>query len=277
MHPARSPSISRRTSALALAAALLVPLAAHTQGPPSDQQPVMLDVPYVPTPNEAVYRMLELGEVQPDDYLIDLGSGDGRIVIAAARDWGVKKALGIDIDPERIAEANENAKYAKVDDRVSFERGNLFEKDFSNVDVLTMYLLPTINLELRPTILDKLRPGTRIVSHVFDMGDWRPDAWIEVQSRYIYKWVVPAKVDGAWEITRADGSKFNIDLKQTYQFVKGEARFGNETKPITFTQLRGPEFRFSVSGEHFSGHVEGDKITAQQGTKVVEGWHAKRL
>lgn len=277
MRPSRRPVMTWRKLALTLSAALLTPFAAHTQGPPSDAQPIMLDVPYVPTPNEAVYRMLELAEVQADDYLIDLGSGDGRIVIAAARDWGVKKALGIDIDPERIEEANENAKFAKVTDRVTFERGNLFEKDFSDVDVLTMYLLPTINLELRPVILDKLRPGTRIVSHVFDMGDWRPDAWIEVQSRYIYKWIVPAKVQGTWEITRADGTTFRIDLKQTYQFVKGEAHYGAQTKPVSFVALRGAEIRFSSDGEHFTGRVEGDRMTALPGTNVLEGWHAKRI
>ncbi|MDX5446215.1 MAG: class I SAM-dependent methyltransferase [Zoogloeaceae bacterium] len=277
MHPSPRPSMTWRKTALSLAAALLTPFAACAQGPASDQLPVMLDVPYVPTPNEAVYRMLELAEVQPDDYLIDLGSGDGRIVIAAARDWGVRKALGIDIDPERIEEANENAKFAKVSERVTFERGNLFEKDFSDVDVLTMYLLPTINLELRPVILDKLRPGTRIVSHVFDMGDWRPDAWIEVQSRYIYKWIVPAKVQGSWEVTRADGSSFRIDLKQNYQFVKGEADYGTQTKPISYASLRGAEFRFSANGKHFTGRVEGDRMTALPGTKVIEGWHAKRL
>lgn len=267
-----------RSLAIAFSALMLTPLAAQSQtGPRSDQTPIMLDVPYVPTPNEAVYRMLELAEVQPDDYVIDLGSGDGRIVIAAARDWGVKKALGVDIDPDRVAEADDNAKFAKVTDRVRFEQGDLFEKDFSDVDVLTMYLLPTINLKLRPVILDQLRPGTRVVSHVFDMGDWRPDAWREVQSRYIYLWIVPAKVEGRWQVTRADGSSFVLDLTQTYQFVKGTAELRTGTRPLPFANLRGDEFRFSIDGEHYTAKVEGDRMTAQPGTAVVEGWHAKRI
>lgn len=272
------PSVSRLVAPILVALFAAGPTHASDLYDPSRlHAPVMLDVPYVPTPNDAVYRMLELVEVKPDDYVIDLGSGDGRIVVAAARDWGVKRALGIDIDPERIAEANENARLAGVADRVTFERGNLFEKDFSDVDVLTMYLLPTINLELRPVILDKLRPGTRVVSHVFDMGDWRPDAWIEVQSRYIYKWIVPAKVGGKWQVSRADGSSFIIDLTQTYQFVKGSAHFGAQITPLTFAQLRGDVLRFSAGEEHYNARIEGDAMTALPGTKVVEGWHAKRI
>ena len=221
--------------------------------------------------------MLELVQVQPDDYVIDLGSGDGRIVIAAARDWGVKRALGIDIDPERIAEANAAAQEAGVADRVAFERGDLFEKDFSDVDVLTMYLLPSINLDLRPIILEKLRPGTRVASHAFDMGDWRPDEWILVQGRYVYKWVVPARIEGRWEVTRADGRKFTVDIRQTYQRIEGMALIEGRARPLVFADIRGPTLRFSLANEHYTGLVDGERITALPGNKVVTAWHAKRI
>lgn len=269
----------RLLGAALLSIALAVPAAAQEPSgePPREDVPVILDVPYVPTPHEAVYRMLEMAHVQPDDYVIDLGSGDGRIVIAAARDWGVKRALGIDIDPERIAEANDGAKKAGVEDLVRFERGNLYEMDFSDVDVLTMYLLPSINLDLRPIILEKLRPGTRVVSHAFDMGDWRPDEWILVQGRYVYKWVVPARVEGQWEITRPDGSRFTVDIKQTYQRIEGMAVIDAHTRPLVFADINGPTLRFSLANEHYTGLVEGERITALPGNKVVTGWHAKRM
>lgn len=236
-----------------------------------------LDVPYVPTPNTIVYRMLELADVKPDDYVIDLGSGDGRIVIAAARDWDVKKGYGVDLDPRRVNEATHNARTAGVSDQVSFDQGNIFDIDFSEADVLTLYLLPKINVELRPVILDTLRPGTRVVSHSFDMGDWQADEWIEVQKRYIYKWIVPAKVEGKWEVTRADGSSFTLELTQKFQFVQGQADFRSKTLPVSFAKLNGAELRFSVDDEHFTAHVDGDTMTAQPGNKVVEGWHAKRI
>lgn len=245
--------------------------------PARDDLPLLLDVPFIATPDTAVYRMLEMADVRPDDYVIDLGCGDGRIVVAAARDWGVKRALGVDIDPERIAEANENARNAGVADRVSFERGNLFEMDFTDVDVLTMYLLPSINLELRPTILEKLRPGTRVLSHSFDMGDWRPDAYRMVQGRYIYQWVVPARVGGDWRIERADGSSFVIEFKQEFQRVRGMSTIENRPHPVDFAELAGPVIRFSIDGDHYTGRVDGDTMHALPGHLVIEGWHAQRI
>lgn len=245
--------------------------------PTRDDEPIVLDVPYVPTPDAAVYRMLEMADVQPDDYVIDLGSGDGRIVIAAARDWGVKKALGVDIDPERITEANDNARKAGVEDRVKFVRGNLFEMDFSDVDVLTMYLLPLINTHLRPVILEKLRPGTRVLSHSFDMGDWPPDQWRKVQGRYIYKWIVPARVGGNWRIEKADGSDFTIDFTQQYQRIEGMGQIDNRAVPVVFAETEGELIRFSIADEHYLGRVDGDTISPLPGNGVIEGWHAKRI
>jgi precorrin-6B methylase 2 len=149
------------------------------------------DVPYVPTPQPVVEAMLKLGEVKKGDILYDLGSGDGRIAITAAKLYGVR-ATGIDINPERIAEAEANAKSEKVTDRVKFLNQDLFEANISDATVVTLYLLPSINLKLRPKLWKDLKPGTRIVSHSFDMGDWQPEKRIEVDGRYLYLWRVPA-------------------------------------------------------------------------------------
>lgn len=149
------------------------------------------DVPYVPTPQEVVVEMLKLGNAGPNDVLYDLGSGDGRIVITAVEKYGVKEGLGIDINPERIAEAEENAKKAGVTGKVKFRNQDLFETDLSKASVVTLYLLPSINLKLRPKLMKELKPGTRIVSHSFDMGDWKPEKEMTVDGRKIYLWTIP--------------------------------------------------------------------------------------
>lgn len=151
------------------------------------------DVVYVPTPHETVAEMLRVGEVKPGDVLYDLGSGDGRIPIAAAKQFGVR-AVGIDIDPQRIAQANANAKEAGVTDLVTFRNEDLFEADFSEASVVTLYLLPSLNQKLRPKLLAELRPGTRIVSHDFDMGDWEPEKRVEMENGdLVFLWRVPEK------------------------------------------------------------------------------------
>jgi precorrin-6B methylase 2 len=155
------------------------------------QERPALDVPYVPTRPNVVNGMLKMANLKKGDVLYDLGCGDGRIVVAAAKQYGVT-AVGFDIDPERIAEANANAKAAGVTDRVKFVNANLFKTDLSKATVITMYLLPTVNMQLRPKIL-ALKPGTRIVSHAFDMGDWKPDRTEDVDGSTIYFWTVPAK------------------------------------------------------------------------------------
>ncbi len=149
------------------------------------------DVPYVPTNQKVVDAMLKMAKVTKNDVVYDLGCGDGRIVITAAKEYGAK-GTGIDINPERIKEANENAKVAGVTNKVKFIEGDLFEQDFSDATVVALYLLPAINLKLRPQLL-KLKPGTRIVSHAFDMGDWKPDQTMMVEGSTIYFWTVPAK------------------------------------------------------------------------------------
>lgn len=150
------------------------------------------DVVFVPTPPKVVDAMLTAAKVGPDDVLYDLGSGDGRIPITAARRWGTR-GVGIDIDPERIEEANRSAKQHGVTDKVKFIEGDLFEADLSKATVISLYLLPNLNLRLRPTLL-KLKPGTRIVSHAFDMGDWKPERTIDVDGATVYLWTVPETV-----------------------------------------------------------------------------------
>lgn len=171
-----------------LAAGLMLPLVARAQ-----TSPPPLDVPYVPTPPEVVAKMLEMAEVRRGDMVYDLGCGDGRIVIAAAREFGAR-GVGIDIDPQRIAEAKANAIAAGVADRTRFEVGDLFRSDFSDADVVTLYLLPDINLRLRPQLWRQLRIGTRVVSHEFSMGDWRPAQAAMVDGRSVLRWTIDARI-----------------------------------------------------------------------------------
>jgi tRNA G37 N-methylase Trm5 len=153
------------------------------------QQP---DVVFVPTPNEVVEKMLELAKVGKGDVLYDLGSGDGRIPVTAAKRFGIR-AVGIDIDPQRIAEANENARQNGVAKLVTFRQEDLFKTKFADATVVTLYLLPDLNVKLRPRLLAELRPGTRIVSHQFDMGTWKPERKVELAGRTIYLWTVPER------------------------------------------------------------------------------------
>jgi ribosomal protein L11 methylase PrmA len=177
--------------ALAAACSLAAPmqLLAQAQKQPATQYP---DVIFVPTPQEVVEDMLRLANVQKGDVLYDLGSGDGRIAITAARKYGIK-ATGIDIDPERIREANENAKKAGVTNLVQFRQEDLFAADFKDATVITLYLLPDLNVKLRPKLWNELKPGTRIVSHQFEMGAWKPEKRLESNGRTIYFWTVPPK------------------------------------------------------------------------------------
>ncbi|MEH1957789.1 class I SAM-dependent methyltransferase [Nostoc sp.] len=164
-----------------------------TPTPTTQAQEPPGDVPYVPTPQPVVDAMLQVAKVGKNDVLYDLGSGDGRIVNTAAQKYGTR-GIGIDINPERIKEANENAKKAGVTERVKFVQQDLFTTDFSEATVVTLYLLPEVNAKLRPKLLKELKPGTRIVSHAFDMGNWKPQQMLNVQGKTIYYWVVPEQV-----------------------------------------------------------------------------------
>ncbi len=158
----------------------------------SKAQYMELDVPYVPTPQIVVEEMLKLAEVKAGDIVYDLGCGDGRIIITAAKKYGAK-GIGVDLNPLRIEEANENARKAKVEDKVTFVEGDLFNFDFSKADVLTLYLLPEVNLKIKPKILAEMNPGSRVVSHAFSMGDWEPDNQITVDEKTVYLWIIPDK------------------------------------------------------------------------------------
>jgi tRNA G37 N-methylase Trm5 len=155
------------------------------------------DVPFVPTPPDVVEAMLKLAKVTGDDFVIDLGCGDGRIVIAAARDFKAR-GRGVDFNPKRVEEAKANAREAKVSDRVEFVQGDFFETDVREATVVTLYLLPSVNLQLRPKLLKELRPGSRIVSHSFDMGDWQPDKMIDEAGRVLRLWTVTDKAKAAY-------------------------------------------------------------------------------
>jgi SAM-dependent methyltransferase len=179
----QSLAVRAAVAALVLAAS---PGCARSQSPARDP-----DVIFVPTPEHVVEEMMSLARVGPGDVVYDLGCGDGRLVIAAAK-RGAKKAVGVDIDPERIREARENARGARVQDKVLFVEGDLFAMDISDATVVTLYLLPELNLRLRPKLL-ALAPGTRIVSHAYDMGDWAPDQTAHVAGKTVYAWTVPAR------------------------------------------------------------------------------------
>jgi SAM-dependent methyltransferase len=172
----------------AIAFTLLVSLVSAQDSPPKRQP----DVPYVPTSNDVVGAMLKLAGVKKTDIVYDLGCGDGRIVIMAAKQYGAH-GVGVDINPERIQEARANAKQAGVEDLVKFEENDLFAADIHNATVVTLYLLPSINLKLRPKLLSDLKAGTRVVSHSFDMGDWKPEREDSVDGANIYFWTIPAR------------------------------------------------------------------------------------
>lgn len=249
-----------------LLALLLLAVAAPAAAIPEDD----LDVPYVPTPPEAVERMLDMAEVGASDYLIDLGSGDGRIAIAAARRGA--RALGVEIDPLRIDEAVAAARFAGVETRARFRRQDLFRTPLRDASVVTLYLLPDINLRLRPRLLTELRPGTRVVSHNFTMADWRPDAEAEVGASRLYMWIVPAIVGGSWSLRLADGTVLPLGLDQRFQEVTGTLAGA----PIRDVSLRGTSFRFTadtpLGARIFSGTVGDATIEAEPGG----GWTASR-
>jgi len=268
--------------ALALAASL-----AHGQGNIVDLGPD----PYVPTPPSVVARMLELARVKPGELVIDLGSGDGRLVIAAAKTHGAR-GVGFEIDKSLIREAEEGAREAGVADRVRFEARDLFEADLSSADVLTLYLLPVTNEKLRPKILAEMRPGTRVVAHQFHLGDWAPDITEQVQAseipsrvhdqRLVFLWTVPARISGRWMLVResAPGGSLALELDQRYQIVSAN---GEKSSAPRFEPLRGANVRFTLplpstlAGEYtgvVSGHAMHGEFVAADGTKGT--WRAAR-
>lgn len=216
------------------------------EGYTSEGADIILDVPYVPTDEKIVNAMLDLGEVTRDDVLYDLGCGDGRIVVAAALERNTR-GVGIDVDPLRISEAIEYAAHTGVEYLATFIEGDLMEADFSDATVVTLYLLDLVNIQLRPRLLDELRPGTRIVSHAFDMGDWKPDQRQSCGSINIYKWIVPAKVAGTWEWRTTDGDTYRVELKQKYQQLSGKAWINGEEAVLKNALIKGDLIELVIS------------------------------
>lgn len=233
------------------------------------------DVVWVPTPQALVDKMLELAQAKPGDLLVDLGSGDGRTVITAAKK-GIK-AIGVEFNPDMVALSYKNAEKEGVKDKVEFINGDLFEYDFSKATVVTMFLLPDINLRLRPQILE-MKPGTRIVTNTFTMGDWTPDdtARADDESTYwntAYLWIVPAKVEGRWKLQPAG----ELVFLQEFQMVKGEITSGGKKETFSDGKIRGDEITFTAGNTVYKGKIRGNIIegTAENGKSVIK-WTATR-
>ncbi|HXF67757.1 MAG TPA: class I SAM-dependent methyltransferase [Burkholderiales bacterium] len=283
---------------LGLASALVCALLAAPSAAPraADQHP-HAHVPYVPTPQVVVDEMLRIADVGPRDFVIDLGSGDGRIVITAAKKFGAR-GLGVEIDSALVAAARSEARRQGVADRVRFLEQNLFVTDIERATVLAMYLYPTVLAELRPRLLAELKPGTRVVSHDFDLGEWRPDARRTVPvpdkpygppSSEIYLWIVPANAAGIWRWRLAvEGRELDheLALEQTFQALAGKLVVGGRPARLEEARMRGEEIRFAIVAEEqgrtlrieYEGRVTGDAIfgRARLGGGEQE-WKAVRL
>jgi SAM-dependent methyltransferase len=260
------------------------------------------DVPYVPTPPPVVDELLRLADVKADDYVMDLGCGDGRIVIAAAKKFGAR-GLGLDLDEELLVEARANAAAAGVTDKVSFARQDLFKTDLSPATVITMYLLPSVNRRLRPELL-KLKPGTRIVSHDFDLEDWQPDAKSTIRKN-AFLWIVPAPVAGVWRITTEAGPNlparsYEVEVRQKFQEFDGYVRGQRVSAGLWQPRLEGDKIAFVIVDSHsrpgetpsadtppdaslyFTGRVEGDAMAGIVRRDVGQArtdarWRAERV
>jgi hypothetical protein len=232
------------------------------------------DVVWVPTPQDLVDKMLDIAKVTPDDFVIDLGSGDGRTVITAAKRGA--RALGIEYNPDMVDLSIRNAAKAGVSDKATFVKADLFESDFSKATVITLFLLPDINLKLRPKILD-LKPGTRVVSNSFTMGEWEADGTVTIESGCTawckaYFWVVPAKAEATWRLPEGE-----LSISQQFQKISGSLKSGKTSSPIT-GKLIGDQISFTAGGAVYSGQVNGDTIsgTVKSGSSN-SNWKATRI
>lgn len=270
-------------AALALASPALVDSvsAQSTTFQPTVGQPGK-DVVWVPTPEALVERMLTMAQVTPNDFVVDLGSGDGRTVIAAAKKFGAN-AMGVEFNPDMVALSQRNAQRESVPaDKARFVRGDIFETDFTKATVVTMYLLPGLNMRLRPQLL-KMRPGTRLVSHQFTMEDWTPDETSYLDFRPAYLWIVPANVQGAWRVSLPNGGgTVDIDFEQTFQKIRGAANFGVIKAGLREPNLRGDALSFTLVDQKgvlhdFAGRVSGDKMEGMVRSNGATGtWTAAR-
>ena len=263
--------------------ALSLPVAAQQKFEPQVGQSGK-DVIWVPTPDDVVDRMLTMAQVTPNDYVWDLGAGDGKIAIAAARKFGAR-AVGIEYNPDMVKHANANAQAAGVHGtgpgKAQIRHGDIFATDFTQATVVTMYLLPALNMKLRPQLLS-MRPGTRVVSHSFTMEDWEADEISSADGRRAYFWIVPANVSGTWNL-EAGGRKAEMSIEQTFQKIHGTVVLGPIHGGLREPRLRGAQIAFAyvdAAGmrREFSGRVEGARMEGTfRDDKGQEGrWSATR-
>jgi SAM-dependent methyltransferase len=248
---------------------------AQTQTPSGTYEPAVgqegKDVVWVPTPQALVDKMLDMAKVTASDYVIDLGSGDGRTVITAAKRGA--RAHGIEYNPEMVELSKRNAAKEGVTGTATFEKADLFKSDFSRASVITMFLLPDINLKLRPQILN-LKPGTRVVSNSFTMGDWNADETASVGDGCsswctAYLWIVPAKVAGTWKLPQGE-----LTLKQEFQMLSGTLQAGGKSLPLRDAKVRGDEIVFTAGGTQYTGKINGTRIDGS--TRNGAAWSATR-
>jgi precorrin-6B methylase 2 len=246
------------------------------------------DVHFVPTDTTKVREMLSAANVNAGDLVYDLGCGDGRFVITAVKKYKARQGVCVDIDPARIKESRSNADTAGVIGKIQFVEGDLFEQDLSKATVITLYLLPSLNQRLRPKLFKELRPGTRVVSNAFDMGDWKADRAMTIKTNsgmqsYAYLWIMPADVSGQWRLTtQGSGAKeYTLDVKQKYQEVSGTATAGGKATPLTGFSVRGDSVFFTL-GEgadraELTGKVDGEKASGRAKGKAGSfAWSAVR-
>lgn len=237
-------------------------------------------IPFVPTPEFVVDRMLEMAELGKDDLLLDLGSGDGRIVITAAQRYGAR-ARGVEIDPELVEKSKENARKAGVGERTEFVAQDMFVAKIDDATVLSLYVLTASNLELRPRILDEMKPGSRVVSHQFSMGAWIADKQESYGDIEIYMWWVPAKVAGTWRFN--DGRRTHtLIIEQSFQDISGTLKTGDRNVPLRLAKLRGDEIDFAIDlGDErplmFRGRVSDGIMEPRAAPGSIPGWRAERI
>ena len=268
----KSTTLARRTVVVLALAAFAATAAAQAQKKEEFTPQVGQagkDVIWVPTPEELVERMLRMAQTTPNDFVIDLGSGDGRIAIAAAKKFNAR-SMGIEYNPDMVEVSNRNASKEGVAGKARFVKADIFETDFSQATVITMYLLPGLNLKLRPKLLD-MKPGTRIVSHQFNMDDWQPDEVTNIDGRRAYFWLIPAKVAGTWRFqSGTDG--LDVTLEQKYQMLEGTVKLGTVNAGLRDARLTGDKISFAFVDQgglrrDFTGKVNGNTM---EGTMKLE-------
>ncbi len=237
------------------------------------------DVIWIPTPKGLIDKMLASAKVTSSDRVFDLGAGDGIIAITAAREFGAQ-AVGIEYNPRMADYARRMVQEAGVADKVRIITGDIFKEDFSSATVLTLYLLPELNMQLRPTIL-RMKPGTRVVSHAFSMGDWEPDETMSHDTARGFLWVVPASVEGEWMLTGMEGGPVRISLRQVLQKIGGSLTRGGSSQPLLGARLRGDELFFqfvtpdrqvySFSGQVSGGQISGTISSTEGVMSIVQG------